>query len=338
VSIGIAGFPLSFARVFFAFLLFWSIGCNSADASRLEIFLAVAGKDDNTGLSADSPVASFEKALAIARAKLDSKSEIAIHFAPGNYGPRTLNLNWFPKNGRSLVLDGGGGAARASFDGGNGDATWLVVRGQRGQETHIVIRGFRVSNYRGAISFYGNRFDNTPWSAKNIIEKNIFENIGQKRLGAKIGFSAITLTNSVENTISGNKFKDITNLEKCDAIHAIYLSGGSSRNSIIDNVFDGGCGDTIKARDRSNHNVILNNKFYRQTGKAIFVDSFCDGKKVAECALKPQECPSWGNVFRDNFIDDQSRRSMRTITRSTGRLHVESCPAPQGGRQQRILH
>lgn len=303
----------------------------------LDVFIAPNGSDGNSGLSKDQPLKTFDKALQVAKDRLKDEEDVVIHFGAGAYGPATLEVDWFPGGKRKLILDGSSTGGRARFDGGNGATTWLVIRGKKGEPSNVVVRHFDVLNYRGAIAFYGDRFDNVAWSSGNRVDGNLFENIGQQRPGIKPAFAAITVTNSTDNIFVRNTFRNISNIDKCDGLHAIYLSGGSSRNRITENVFDGGCGDTIKARDRSDDNEIVNNEFRNQTGKSIFVDSFCDGGKNAECAEKKQECPSWGNQFVDNHVDDKSRRSMKTVTRTVGRIDIPSCPLQRGGRQQRII-
>jgi hypothetical protein len=308
-----------------------------AQAGNLDLHVAPSGADSNTALTEDQSVASFARALTIAKQRFGTEDNVVIHFAAGSYGGATLEVDWFPGGTRKLILDGSARAGRAYFDGGNGASTWLVIRGKRGEASNVVVRDFDVRNYRSAIAFYGDRFDTISWSSGNLVEGNLFENIGQQRPGVKPAFAAITVTNSTDNVFVRNTFRNISNIDKCDGLHAIYLSGGASRNRIAENVFDGGCGDTIKARDRSDDNVIVANEFRNQTGKSIFVDSFCDGAKTAECADKKQECPSWGNQFGGNRIDDVSRGSMKAVTRSVGRIAIPSCPPQRGGREQRII-
>lgn len=309
----------------------------AAPERNLDVYVAPNGSDGNSGLSKDQALKTFDKALKVAQEKLKDEDDVVVRFMAGSYGPATLEVDWFPGGKRKLILDGSSSGGRARFDGGNGATTWLVIRGKKGEPSNVVVRHFDVLNYRGAIAFYGDRFDSVAWSSGNRIDGNLFENIGQQRPGVKPAFAAITVTNSTDNIFVRNTFRNISNIDKCDGLHAIYLSGGSSRNRITENVFDGGCGDTIKARDRSDDNEIVANEFRNQKGKSIFVDSFCDGAKTAECAEKKQECPSWGNQFVDNRVDETSRRSMKSVTRTVGRMDIPSCPLQRGARQQRII-
>jgi putative intracellular protease/amidase len=298
-------------------------------AKDVVLHVAPGGSDSATGTDRQQALRSFARALKLARETAGADDDVTVRFAAGSYGAATLEIDWFPGGRGKLILDGSSPEGRAAFDGGRGPTTWLVIRGRRDATTNIVVRDFVVRNYRGAIAFYGDRFDAVPWSRGNRIEGNLFENIGQLTKEVKPAFAAITVTNSHDNVFVRNRFKNIVNVEKCDGLHAIYLSGGSSRNRIAENVFDGGCGDTIKARDRSNDNEIRDNEFLNQTGKSIFVDSFCDGTKIAECADKKQECPSWGNEFAGNKVDATSRQSVKAITRTVGRAEIAGCPLPR---------
>lgn len=311
--------------------------CRAGSEHNLDVYIAPDGSDSNSGLSKGQPLQTLGKALNVAKDRLKDEDDVVVRFAAGSYGPVTLEVDWFPGGTRKLILDGSSSGGRARFDGGNGATTWLVLRGRKGEPSNVVVRHFDVLNYRGAIAFYGDRFDNVAWSSGNRIDGNLFENIGQQRPGVKPAFAAITVTNSTDNVFVRNTFRNISNIEKCDGLHAIYLSGGASRNRIVENVFDGGCGDTIKARDRSDDNEIVGNEFRNQTGKSIFVDSFCDGAKTAECAEKKQECPSWGNQFVDNRVDEVSHRSMKAVTRTVGRIGIPGCPLQRGDRQDRII-
>jgi nitrous oxidase accessory protein NosD len=195
----------------------------------------------------------------------------------------------------------------------------------------LVVRGFEVRNHRMAIAYLGERGAAPSSTSHTRIEENLFENIGQQRADVKPAFAAITLVNSRSNQISRNTFRNITNIDDCGGLHAIYLASGSSDNRVEDNVFDGGCGDTIKTRDRSNGNLIRGNTFRNQTGLALYVDSFCDRRKVAACAKGAQECASWGNRFEGNKIDAAAQRSIKTPTRTAGAGNIPSCPAPKPG-------
>lgn len=300
----------------------------------VDVYISPAGSDKYSGVSVEFPVKTFKHAIDLVK-KVNSDQDVEIKFMPGNYGRVMLDLAWFPDGIRRIVLRGNSMGGRAVFDGGGGGDTWLVVRGFKGGVTKVVVKGFHIKNYRGAIAFYGDRFDADSWSSSNRIENNIFENIGQFKEAVRPAFGAITLSNSVENIIVRNRFFNIRNIVGCDGLHAIYLSGGSSRNRIVENIFDGGCGDVIKVRDRSNDNMVKHNEFLNQTGKSIFVDSFCDARKNKECENKKQECASWGNKIIGNRIDKLTSEKIIAEFRIVGASVIDVCPV--GEQKDRVI-
>ncbi|MGM9488991.1 hypothetical protein [Ideonella sp. YS5] len=311
----------------------WLVSCvfGPSCVMAATVFVSPSGADLNDGASPERPVKTVARAMQLANRGLDSET-VTVHFLPGQYGAQIVEVTKFPKAGSRLVLDGGADpTGHAEFDGGGGGTTWLLVRGQAGTTSNVTVRGFIVRNFRGAIQFFGDRFDARQWSGGNVIELNRFEDIGQHTKGIEPSFAAIGLTNSRDNRIAGNTFVNIANIDKCDGLHAIYMAGGASNNEIVDNVFRGGCGDTIKVRDRSNFNKVERNSFEHQSGHSLFVDSFCDSRKQADCRRDKQECPSWGNVFRGNRVDQASRSAVKYIQRHVGASDIPACPLPPGG-------
>ncbi len=324
------------ARRFCARLLFAALflgAAMGAGAAELVLHLSPKGSDSADGATAAQPLASLGRALAIARSRDTAGSDIVLRFGAGPYGAQALDLDWVPGDGRRLVLDGGPASAPAVFDGGSSNLTWLRIRGARGLQTKVTVRGFVVRGYRQGIQFFADWRDDEPWHSGNLIEGNSFENIGQFRAEVQPALAALHMLGTSDSTVRGNRFINIRNLAKCDGHHAIYIAGSSRRNRIEGNVFDGGCGDTIKVRNGANDNVIKGNSFSNQTGKAIFVDSFCDARKQPECKGKEQECPSWNNVFVDNTVDEVSARSVKAITRHVGAENIPACPRPVGARR-----
>lgn len=306
----------------------------AAGAADFVLHLAPDGNDTRDGRAPERAVATLARALALAQQQAPAGADVQLRFARVPWGKAQLDIDWVPGDGRRLVLDGGAGGERAVFDGGASGATWLQVRGQPEQRTNVTVRGFVVRGYRQAIVFQADWRDPRPWMSGNVVEDNTFERIGQFTPGVKPALAALHLLNTSRSRIVGNRFVDIRNLEGCDGLHAIYLAGGSSGNRIEGNVFDGGCGDTIKTRDRANDNVVVRNRFLAQTGKALLVDSFCDARKEAACKGKPQECPSWNNSFEDNFVDDASRQAVRAVVRTVGAGNIPACPLPSAAPQR----
>lgn len=298
--------------------------CGLALAADLVLHVAPNGSDTASGREAAAALASLEKALEIARR--ETAGDVLVRFASGRYTGVTLKIEALPGGERKLVLDGQNGTAE--FDGQSGQSTWLQLRASKAMRTHVTVRGFKVAHYRQAIHFLGDRRDREPWSSGNVVENNVFESIGQFREGVEPALAALHLLNTRDTVIRNNRFIDIRNLQRCDGLHAIYMAGGSSGNRIEGNVFDGGCGDTIKVRDRSDGNIIAGNTFRNQSGKSLLVDSFCDGRKMEQCRDTEQECPSWNNRFEGNQIDEPSRRQIKAVTRHVGSAKIASCPLP----------
>ncbi len=317
----------------FARLLITALLCCAvvgARAAEFVLHLSPKGSDSADGATAGQSLASLGKALAIARSKAPGGADIVLRFEPGNYGGQLLDVNWIPGDGRRLVLDGGSAPAQAAFDGVSSPSTWMQIRGARGLHSNVTVRGFAVRGYRQAIVFAADWRDSEPWHSGNLIENNSFENIGQFRKEVKPALGALSLLNTRDSIVRGNRFINVRNLEACAGLHAIYIAGGSSGNLVEGNLFEGGCGDTIKVRDRSNDNVIKGNTFNNQTGKALFLDSFCDARKQSACEGKQQECPSWNNSFVDNVVDEASRRNVKANTIQVGANDIPSCPIPPG--------
>lgn len=311
-----------------------SLGALAAEST---VYVSAKGDDQAGGSAPTAAVKTFDRALQLA-GPLAAKGDVAIRFLEGDYGDVTMKVVW-PNGAKSrLTLAADGGKGKVVFDGKGSGKTWLQVTDAPGPESNVAIRGFVVRNYRQAIQFAGDRFAAEPSLTGNLVSDNVFENIGQFKEGVEPALAAIHMLNTSKTTIQGNVFRNVRNLQRCAGLHSIYMAGGSSDNTIVDNVFDGGCGDTIKVRDRSNFNKIERNTFDHQSGNSLFVDSFCDSRKQDECRGAKQECPSWGNVFRGNRVDQASRSGVKFIQHHVGAPAIPGCPTPPGGAQvERIV-
>lgn len=293
------------------------------------IYVSPQGDDRAEGVSPTLAVKSFGRALQLG-SRLANKKEVVVKFLDGNYGDMNLRVVWPYGATAKLTIEADSDKGRVVFDGRSGSKTWMQVVDSPGPESNVVVRGFVVRNYRQAIQFAGDRFAVESSLTNNLIEHNVFENIGQFKDDVEPALAAIHMLNTSHSIIRGNTFRNIKNLQRCDGLHAIYLAGGSSNNMITDNTFDGGCGDTIKVRDRSNFNKIERNSFSRQDGRSLFVDSFCDPRKQVECKDAKQECPSWGNIFKSNQIDLYSRAKVKFVHRHVGASNIPVCPVAPG--------
>ncbi len=161
--------------------------------------------------------------------------------------------------------------------------------------TNIAIEGLEIRNYLSAIWFHGDRIrQDDRWTGNNVIRNNRFVSIGSRDpSGNTYSASAIGLGNSRSNLIEGNEFRDIVSTKRCTELHSIYMANGSPGNIIRNNLFNGGCGDTISARDNSNDNVIEGNTFRRQQTRAIMREEYCSRTRKSTCTKPTLECPSW---------------------------------------------
>ena len=217
---------------------------------------------------------------------------------------------------------------RPVFNGNGKGRSWLVLESASGTPSRLTVENIEVTNYVTAISLNGQRASISASNSENIIQNNIFRNIGQISFPeGKPSTAAVRLVNSRSNRIIQNKFINIRNNVGCGALHSIYIAHYSSDNLIEGNVFDGGCGATIKTRDASNSNVIRNNRFFDQS-EPVFLDSFCDKDSRDDCTKETSECPSWGNVFRDNNMARLKSRAQREPVRVSGTDLPSGCPQP----------
>lgn len=304
--------------------------CASALAAETSIYLSPLGDDHSNGMSASSAVKTFERAVQLAT-PLGTHGDVAIRFLQGDYGDATMRVAWPNGAVSRLTLVADGERGKVVFDGRGSGKTWLQIVGMPSPASNVAVSGFVVRHYRQAIQFVGDRFAGEPSLTNNLVENNVFEYIGQFKAGVEPALAAVHMLNTSRTTIRGNVFREVRNLNRCDGLHSIYMAGGASDNTIVDNVFDGGCGDTIKVRDRANFNLVERNTFKHQSGRSLFVDSFCDLRRQPECRGPRQECPSWGNVFRGNQVDEESRAAVRFIQHYVGASSVPGCPPPSGG-------
>jgi len=275
-------------------------------AGNSEVIIRVSSDKNNKESDKTEEITydTLQKAINEAVKISDSKIErIVIAVKSGVYKKQKVvtsgNSNGIPiiiepsyKEGKKPVFDGDGKVLQ-----------WFTLNNANGKPTRITIDGMEVKNYLTAISLNGNRECDTASNGDNIIKNCIFENIGQiANKKWKPSFAAIRLVNSYSNKIEGNRFIDIRNVTGCAGLHSIYIAHDSCNNIIEKNIFDGGCGPTIKVRDYSNFNIIKDNIFKNQNTYTIFLDAYCNRDKYKGCTKKSPECPSWGNIFEDNTI------------------------------------
>jgi hypothetical protein len=195
-------------------------------------------------------------------------------------------------------------------------------------KTSITIKGFQINNYCEGISF-GDYKSNVIVS-NNKIEKVTFQNIGSKYDPVKTIVNGRNITNgncvaavriqrSTNNEIIDCKFINIENLPQKQTVvgkygplllHAIYLSDGASKNTIIGNEFSKFTGSPVRIRNESDENEISKNKFMnpiyintKREYKIKAVSQWYCNENAPGCVNKEDECPSANTLLKNNYID-----------------------------------
>lgn len=134
-----------------------------------------------------------------------------------------------------------------------------------------------LSNQFIAIGSYHTKNPNNPawggilWSnvSGSTIQASLFERILNSYYGGYGKEHGIYLVRSTNNTISGNKFRDIG-------------------------------GDPIRVRDRSSRNIVTNNRFIRTGSRGYLTDWYCQPAKY-DCPTNDEQ-RSWANQFVGNTV------------------------------------
>ena len=218
------------------------------------IYLAPAGKDSSDGLKAAKPVATLDRAVALALAQSARTGEaMTVQVARGSYRGQTLVLD-----GKQLVAPltiTGTSTETAQYPSFFGDsrATWLRVNAKAGRATGLTISRLRIARYATAISLNGDRNSPDTFNSGTVIRNNVFNKIGSMtQTTDSPSTAAIRLVNSRDNIIAQNYFHTTRNrtAQDCSLLHPIYVAHYSSGNHITGNTIQDFCGDGIKLRDR----------------------------------------------------------------------------------------
>lgn len=274
--------------------------------SAADIRMAPNGDDGNTG-DVDKPVATLQRAVDLALADPRARSEpMRVLIQPGTYRGQKVMIDGRLLVGQLTLL--GMGSQPADFPvfrGGGDRSAWLRLKSDTGKPTGLTIQAIAVHDYFTAISLEGNRDNPQSFNSGTTIRRNVFRNIGS--IGTRddaVSTAAVLFYNSKDNLVENNFFGTIRNKrdKDCGSLHSIYIAHFSSGNRIVDNTFEDACGSVIKLRDRSNDNLIEGNRFKAiQTAPAV-EEWFCDAGARKDCTKKLGECPSTGNVVRDNDL------------------------------------
>jgi hypothetical protein len=271
-----------------------------------DIRMAPNGDDRNDG-QADKPVASLQRAVDLALADPKARSEpMRVLIQPGTYRGQKVLINGRELVGELTIVGLGTEPKDFPIFRGAGDkSTWLTLKSDTGKATRLTIQAIAVYDYFSAISLEGNRDNSRAFNSGTTIRRNIFRNIGSiATRDDGVSFAAILFYNSKDNLVENNFFGTIRNKrdKDCGSLHSIYVAHFSSGNRIVNNTFEDACGSVIKLRDRSNDNLIEGNRFKAiQTAPAV-EEWFCDAGARKDCTKALGECPSTGNVVRNNDL------------------------------------
>ncbi|MEQ1500710.1 MAG: right-handed parallel beta-helix repeat-containing protein [Myxococcota bacterium] len=266
------------------------------------LYVATDGSDDRDGATPETALATLQAANDLLLAT-PADTDVEIRVAPGTYvGQRVTwtathpdhvtRVSAFPADGRRPVFDGQG--ASVFFD----------VQVPTGEYTNVWVESLEVTDYTMiGIHFTGDPNDEAGWNGGNKVTNCRIARTGNAFHAAGVGYGAIDLANSRENTIEGNEIVDAAN-EGTDGVlmHGVYLVWWSRNNLITRNTFTRVSGDPLRARDESNDNEFLDNVFDTTGDVAIYSDWFCDHDTRDDCTKPTAECPSWGNAVKYNDL------------------------------------
>ena len=290
------------------------------DPARTVFYMSPDGSDANDGTE-NSPFLTLQHINQVLKND-PPDDDVRIIIAPGRYYNQRVEWDYFDSERRHYVrFEAQDISNRPVFDGCtqggscNGGGTFFSARPGDGIRTNLDFWYLRVENYQVAIQLGGRRGpynyrENEPhwdYSSGNRIYGMWFENIGEDDT------AVVRLVNGRDNLIQNNHFINAISEVNPRRLHAVYMAHHSSNNAIRNNRFVNISGDAVRVRDESNFNSITGNTF-ESAGVYGYSDWFCNGKTNDRCTKNPpEECPSWGNEFRNNILGSQykSNRSMR---------------------------
>jgi hypothetical protein len=280
-----------------------------ANGETARLYISPHGSDSAPGTSTESPLATLLRAIQIGTQQPESGATTII-VMPGVYINQKVVITTLNQPLSIVPFD----RTQPPIFSGGGEGTWMQVNISSGRLVPLTIEGIEVRRYQTAVSLNGNRNIPERWLGGVKLIGNRFVDIGSALAEQRPSTAAIRLVNARNSLIQNNQFRNIVNIRDCALLHAIYLAHMSINNVIDSNTFDGGCGDTIKVRDLSNHNRVLKNHFLNQRSNTLMIDSYCDKQVRSDCTKTGGECPSWGNIFENNTYTEPVAQLVRTIT------------------------
>lgn len=273
--------------------LFTGLGAENAIAARV-LYVATNGSDSNNGLSVSTPLATLEGAEANVNF---ANGDHTIYLRGGTYYGQ--EVRWTKHSDQHNVTIASYQNETPKFDGiqnGVMRPFFFALVGGKNKPSNVTIRGLTIQNYLHWAIIIGLSGD---WLGGNVIEDNVFENIGDRFLppslqcsGSLRGYAVVAIEESGDNVVRNNV---MANAENCPAnaqyVHAVYLQHGSSNNQVYDNFVSITSGDPFKVRNGSNNNQFYGNYVTRSGDRSFLLSCSESG-----------ESSSWGNIVEDNVI------------------------------------
>lgn len=261
---------------------------STAAAENFKLYLSPSGSDSLDGTTRANAILTLARAQEILITRNPSVP-IEIHIAPGTYYSQTVEWRYYNGNRITFTAEGFS-KIKPIFDGLGNKDVWFEAKEGSVAEGKLMFRYIKVQNYNhgmvlreSGIDLYGMYFYKIG---------GYYSRVGSCGSTAGLSCGAVRLFSSNGNTIINSHFVGILNdASTASAIHAVYLAYGSSHNRIERNRLANINGDPIKVRDLANYNYIGSNRFINTGLNAYYVDN-----------PQPDECPSFGNEFRDNEL------------------------------------
>ncbi|HNP34884.1 MAG TPA: right-handed parallel beta-helix repeat-containing protein [Woeseiaceae bacterium] len=265
-----------------------------AHAARV-LYVATNGNDNNSGLTTSAPLATLAKAHE--KVNLSAYGDHTIFIRGGTYYGQSVS--WSKHSDVHDIEIAAYQNERPVFDGiknGVMASYFLAIVNGSNKTSNVTIRGLTIKRYLNWAIMIGLWGD---WLGGNIIEDNVFEEIGDRFLPAPLqcsstlrGYAVVAVEESGNNVIRNNV---MVNSENCPSaeiyMHAVYLQHGASNNQIYDNFVSITSGDPFKVRNGSSYNEFFDNYVTRSGDRGFLLS----------CS-EPGEASSLGNMVDNNVV------------------------------------
>lgn len=270
----------------------------SANAMAITLYVDPARGNDSTGCGIHDPCKSLNGAqsyLASAR----PNENVVVQVAAGKFVQKTGVVWEYIRPPYSITIVGAG-SSKTIFDGAGYSGTWLTISTPIGLPARLKVAKMTVTRYGTAITAQGQRDTPSAYISNVSVDRMTFDKIGGKYTTTKADtYGAVRFVNVRASSITGSSFNYIENAKRGELLHAVYLAHYSSGNTLSGNSMNVVSGDPIRVRDASSNNLVAANRLVRAGVAAHFSDWYCTG---SECTKPSGECPSRGNVFKENKL------------------------------------